>query len=281
MDHYTHDGLRFEVSDSGPPVGDLVIALHGFPETCRSWDVLTPLLTGQGYRVLAPNQRGYSPGARPPGRRAYRLERLAADVVALADQAGAERFHVIGHDWGGAVAWSLAAWHPGRLRTMTSLATPHGRAFLRSMLTSTQLLHSWYMAYFQLPLLPEHSFRQPGLRYLRRTLLRSGLDEAALDGYLEVLSQPGAATAAINWYRALPFTTPSKLGSSSVPTLYVYGDQDFALGRRAADLTGQFVTGDYRYEILRGAGHWLPEEHATTVARLFLEHAASHRVGAG
>jgi pimeloyl-ACP methyl ester carboxylesterase len=278
---YHHDGLHFEVSDSGPQEGDLVIALHGFPETCRSWDDLTPLLTGQGYRVLAPNQRGYSPGARPRGRRAYRLERLAADVVALADQAGAERFHVIGHDWGGAVAWSLAAWHPERLRTMTSLATPHGRAFLRSMVTSTQLVHSWYIAYFQLPVLPEYSFRQPGLRYLRRSLLRSGLDKAALDGYLEVLSQPGAATAAINWYRALPFTARSELGPSPVPTLYVYGDRDFALGRRAADLTGQFVTGEYRYEILRGAGHWLPEHHATTVARLFLEHAASHRVGAG
>jgi pimeloyl-ACP methyl ester carboxylesterase len=281
VDSYHHDGLRFEVSDSGPQEGDLVIALHGFPETCRSWADLTPLLTSQGYRVLAPNQRGYSPGARPLGRRAYRLERLAADVVALADQAGAERFHVIGHDWGGAVAWSLAARHPERLRTMTSLATPHGRAFLRSMLTSTQLLHSWYIAYFQLPVLPEYSFRQPGLRYLRRSLLRSGLDEAAVDAYLDVLSQPGAATAAINWYRALPFTAPSELGPSPVPTLYVYGDQDFALGRRAADLTGQFVTGDYRYEILRGAGHWLPEHHATTVARLFLEHAASHRVGTG
>ena len=106
MDSYHHDGLRFEVSDSGPQEGDLVIALHGFPETRRSWDNLTPLLTGQGFRVLAPNQRGYSPGARPPGRRAYRLERLVADVVALADRAGAERVHVIGHDlgWRGGLA---------------------------------------------------------------------------------------------------------------------------------------------------------------------------------
>ena len=131
MDSFHHDGLRFEVSDSGPQEGDLVIALHGFPRTRRSWDDLTPLLTGQGFRVLAPNQRGYSPGCPAPRSAGLRLERLAADVVALADQAGAERFHVLGHDWGGAVAWSLAAWHPERLRTMTSLATPHGRAFLR------------------------------------------------------------------------------------------------------------------------------------------------------
>jgi pimeloyl-ACP methyl ester carboxylesterase len=242
---------------------------------------MTPFLTEAGFRVLAPDQRGYSPGARPVGRRAYRLECLAADVVALADEAGAERFHVIGHDWGGAVAWSLAAGFPERLHTMTSLATPHGRAFLRSMVTSTQLLHSWYMAYFQLPYLPELSFRQPGLRAFRRTLVRSGLDEADLDAYLEVLSQPGAATAALNWYRALPFTTPAKLGPSPVPTLYVYGDQDFALGRRAADLTAKYVTGPYRYEILRGAGHWIPEHHAMRVADLFLELAASQSDGLG
>ena len=276
MDSFQHDGCRFEVADSGPPDGPVVIALHGFPETNRSWDRVTPLLTDAGYRVLAPNQRGYSPGARPRGRRAYGLSHLAADVVALADRAGAGRFHVIGHDWGGAVAWALAAWHAERLRTVTSLATPHGRAFLQSMLTSTQLLQSWYMIYFQLPLLPELGFRQPGVRVLRRMLLRSGLGESAMDGYLEVLGEPGAATGAINWYRALPFTPPSRLGPSPVPTLYVYGERDVALGRRAADLTGRFVSGEYRYEVLRGAGHWLPEENAATVAELFIEHAATH-----
>jgi len=276
VESYRYDGLRFEVSDSGPSDGPLVIALHGFPENRGSWDRVTPFLTDAGFRVLAPDQRGYSPGARPPGRRSYRLECLVADVVALADQAQAERFHVIGHDWGAAVAWSLADAYPERVRTVTSLATPHGRAFLRSMLTSTQALRSWYMAYFQLPFFPELAFRPPGLRLLRRTLLRSGLDESAMDGYLTMLAEPGAATGAINWYRALPFTPPRALGPSPVPTLYIYGDRDFALGRRAADLTGRFVTGDYRYEVLRGAGHWLPEEHAASVAERFLQHAASH-----
>jgi pimeloyl-ACP methyl ester carboxylesterase len=276
MDSYEHDGLLFEISDSGPRDGPTVIALHGFPQTFHSWDRVTPLLTDAGYRVLAPNQRGYSPGARPPGRRAYRLEHLTSDVVALADQAGVERFHLIGHDWGGAVAWSLAAWHPERLHTMTSLATPHGRALLKSMLTSGQALHSWYMAYFQLPVLPELGFREPGLRFLRRTLARSGLDEAAMEGYLGVLTEPGAATAAVNWYRALPFTRPSTLGPSAVPTLYVYGARDFALGRRAADLTGYYVSGEYRYEVLDDAGHWLPEQNPRIVSELFLAHVAEH-----
>jgi pimeloyl-ACP methyl ester carboxylesterase len=278
MESFTHDGWEFDVTDSGPPDGVPVILLHGFPQNHHAWDRVAPLLVDAGYRVLAPDQRGYSPGARPPERRAYRLESLTDDVVALADQAGAARFHVIGHDWGGAVAWSLASSYPERLSTMTSLATPHPRAFLTSMVTSSQLLHSWYMAFFQLPRLPELGFRGPGLDRLRQTLLRSGLDEAATDGYLAALSQPGAATAALNWYRALPFTPPSSLGPSPVPTLYIYGDQDFALGRRAADLTGRSVSGPYRYEVLRGAGHWLPEHHASRVVDLFLEQAeAAHR----
>jgi pimeloyl-ACP methyl ester carboxylesterase len=281
MDSFTHDGCRFDVADAGPPDGQAVILLHGFPQNHHSWDQVVPLLTEAGYRVLAPDQRGYSPGARPRGRRDYRLEYLTDDVVALADQAGADRFHVIGHDWGGAVAWSLASSHPQRLVTMTSLATPHPRAFLTSMVTSSQLLHSWYMVFFQLPAVPELGFRGAGLARLRQTLLRSGLDEAAMDGYLELLSQPGAATAALNWYRGMPFTPPSRLGRSPVPTLYVYGDQDFALGRRAADLTGRWVSGPYRYEILRGAGHWIPEQHASRVVDLFLEQAEVARQAAG
>jgi pimeloyl-ACP methyl ester carboxylesterase len=281
MESFTNDGWQFDVAEWGPPDGPPVILLHGFPENHHSWDQVAPLLADAGYRVLAPDQRGYSPGARPPGRRAYRLESLTDDVLALADQAGAERFHVIGHDWGGAVAWSLASSNPERLRTMTSLATPHPRAFLTSMVTSSQLRHSWYMAFFQLPGLPELGFRGAGLARLRQTLLRSGLDEAAMDGYLEVLDQPGAATAALNWYRGIPFTPPSRMGPSPVPTLYVYGDQDVALGRKAADLTGRWVSGPYRYEILRGASHWIPEQHASRVVDLFLEQAEEARHTAG
>lgn len=281
MEEYEHGGLWFDVSDSGPPDGPVVIALHGFPETRRAWEKLTPLLTEAGYRVLAPDQRGYSPRARPRGRRAYRLNLLADDVIALADQVGADRFHVVGHDWGGAVAWSLAAWHPERLITMTSLAMPHPRAFLRSLLTSTQLAHSWYMAFYQLPVLPEMSFRRPGVRLLTRTLVRSGLHKVSIREYLKVLGEPGAAKCAINWYRAVPFTSPSRLGGSPVPTLYVYGDKDFALSRRAADLTARYVTGPYRYEILEGASHWLPEQYATSVARLFLHHVKTRYAKTG
>src|SRR3954452_5570270 len=178
LTEFAHDGLRFDVTDAGPVDGEPVVLLHGFPQTRHCWRRVVPLLSAGGYRVLAPDQRGYSPSARPKGRRAYRLERLTADVIALADAIGTPRFHVIGHDWGGAVAWALAARHPDRLHTMTSLATPHSRAMTRSMWSSDQLLRSWYIALFQVPWLPELAFRTDATAArLRDRLVRSGLGE--------------------------------------------------------------------------------------------------------
>ena len=278
---FAHDGLTFDVDDTGGRNGDggdlvgdsdVVILLHGFPASKRSWDAVTPSLVGAGFRVLAPDQRGYSPGARPRGRGRYALDRLVGDVVALADQAGARRFHLVGHDWGGAVAWALAAWHPERVITLTSLATPHPRAMLDAMGSSTQALHSWYILFYQLPWLPELSVTTAlGARMFTRTLVGTGLSADRAGEYLRFMAS-GAAGPAINWYRALPFTPHRGFEPVSVPTMYVYGDADFALGRRAADLTGRYAHGPYRYEILEGVSHWIPEEAATTTARLLLEH---------
>jgi pimeloyl-ACP methyl ester carboxylesterase len=276
MDRYEADGLSFDLTDAGPPDGEVVVLLHGFPATRACWDGVVPLLAGAGYRVLAPDQRGYSPGARPPGRRAYRLDRLAGDVVTLMDAAGVAKVHLVGHDFGAAVAWHLATWHPERLFSVTSLATPHGKAFVRSLVSSTQPLQSWYIVFFQLPWLPEMALTGPGRQVVRRTLRRSGLDDAHLDRYLSALAQPGAATAALNWYRALPLLPPARLRPVTVPTLYVYATGDFFLSRRAADLTAREVTGPYRYEVLDGVSHWILEEAPEAVAPLVLEHARTH-----
>ena len=275
MDRYEADGLIFEVTDAGPCDGEVVVLLHGFPATRACWEGVVPALAGAGYRVLAPDQRGYSPGARPRGRRAYGLDRLAGDVLGLADAAGAAKFHVVGHDLGGAVAWYLATWHPERLLSVTSLATPHGRAFLHSLASSTQLLRTWYMVFFQLPGLPELALTGPLRRLFRRTLRRSGLDDAHIERYLSVLAQPGAMTAALNWYRALPLLPPSRLRPVTVPTLYVYATGDAFLARKGADLTAREVRGPFRYESLEGASHWIPEEVPETVAELVLQHARS------
>lgn len=275
MDQFEYDDLVSDVTDAGPTDGEVAILLHGFPETRASWDRVVPQLTAAGYRVLAPDQRGYSPRARPQGRRAYALRRLARDVLALADAAGAERFHLVGHDWGGAVAWAVAAWHPERLFTVTSLATPHGRALLRSFVSSDQALRSWYMLFFQLPWLPELSvsLAKPSLR---KSLCESGLPDTYVDLYLSALTQPGAATAALNWYRALVFTPPRSVGSVRVPAMYLYGTGDVALGRAAADLTARYVRGPYRYEVLEGTSHWIPEEVPNLVAQRVIEHARAH-----
>ena len=125
---FHNEGLTFDVVDEGPLDGPVVVALHGFPQTSHSWAGVVPFLTEAGYRVLAPDQRGYSPGARPKGIKHYQLARLTEDVVALADQAGAERFDVLSHDWGAAVAWGLASARPDRVRTLTALSVPHLRA---------------------------------------------------------------------------------------------------------------------------------------------------------
>jgi pimeloyl-ACP methyl ester carboxylesterase len=279
--HFEHDGLRFEVWDAGPREGVPVILLHGFPQNRDCWKNVIPLLTSEGYRVLAPNQRGYSSSARPRGRRAYRMERLTADIVALADSIGARRFHVVGHDWGGAVAWALAARHPDRVHTMTSLATPHPQAMAKAVRSSDQALRSWYVALFQLPWVPELALRRPASVAFQRALVRSGLDENDARDYVSRLGEPGAATAALNWYRALPFATKVDRGASTVPTLYVHGSDDFALGQRAAELTGEHVDGAYHFVSAQDQGHWLPERAPELVAGLFMEHARSSHLGVG
>ena len=276
MNEFRNGDLVFDVRDEGPETGEVVILLHGFPQTKEAWDDVVPGLVAADYRVLAPDQRGYSRRARPSGRRSYTGENLVGDVLALADAARAERFHVVGHDWGGAVAWYLAMWHPDRLRSATVLATPHPAAFRRALLTSTQIFRSWYFLVFQLPRLPEWMTTSAvgGPRF-RKALVRSGLPERKVDAYLSVLSEPGAATSIVNWYRAAALTAPSQLAELvTVPTLYVYGTHDVALGRRGAELTKRFVTGPYRYEPL-DASHWMPEEIPEVVTKLIVEHIGS------
>lgn len=275
MNQFSHDGLTFDVWDLGPPEGGVVVLLHGYPQTKAAWSKVAPRLAEAGYRVLAPDQRGYSPGARPPGRRQYTLDRLVGDVLALADAAGASRFHVVGHDWGGMVAWACAMWHPDRVLSVTSLTVPHPKAFLRALVTSRQLFMSWYAFFFLLPALPEWTARfGPARQWFEEILTRSGLPEEHLAEYREVLDQPGATTAAINWYRAGLLTSPSRYQAVNVPSLYVYATGDIALGRRAADLTGRYVTGPYRYEVLEGVSHWIPEVAPDVVVELLLQHLA-------
>jgi pimeloyl-ACP methyl ester carboxylesterase len=274
MDSYTHDGLTFEVSDHGPAGGRVVIALHGFPEDRHCWDGLARSLVPAGYRVLAPDQRGYSPAARPARRRDYAIVHLMGDVLALADAAATDRFDVIGHDLGGMVAWSLAAHHPERVRTATLLVSPHPQAFRHALGHSAQGLRSWYMGLFQLPWLPERLFALNGGKEGERLLRRTGLDAGTATRYARRFASARDMTGPLNWYRAIPFHGPSASCKVTVPTLYVIGDRDRFVTREAAEATGRFVSGSYRFVLLPGRSHWLPTEATPDLSALLLEHLA-------
>lgn len=276
MHSFTRDGLTFEVSDDGPADGRVVVLLHGFPEDRRCWEHLTPHLTAAGYRVLAPDQRGYSPGARPRRRRDYVVTELAGDVLALADVAGAGRFDVIGHDWGAAVAWELAARHADRVATLTALSVPHPRAMADAVLRSSQLAHSWYMLAFQIPRLPEWVLRAGGPERAVAGLEKDGLDPASARRYALRMQDPEAMAGPINWYRALPLSGRRPMATVAVPTLLVWGAKDRYVTRAAVERSGRYVTGPYRFEALDGAGHWLPSGAAEQIAPLVLEHLAAH-----
>jgi pimeloyl-ACP methyl ester carboxylesterase len=286
MDSYMHDGLTFDVIDSGPADGEAVVLLHGFPEDFRVWDRTRKQLNGHGLRTLAVNQRGYGLRARPRGRSAYRLGRLTGDVLALFDAAGLERVHLVGHDWGGAVAWAIAADAPQRLASLAVVSTPHPRALARSFVTSSQALRSWYMLFFQLPGLPERMMLMRGGALGARMLKKSGLDDREARACMSRLADdPQSLTGAMNWYRALPLDAGRGLravpvAEVGVPTLYVWSTQDTALGRRAAELTARWAGPAYRFEVLDGVSHWIPEQAHETLSALILEHVRAHPLAA-
>ncbi|MFF0457593.1 alpha/beta fold hydrolase [Nocardia africana] len=285
MDTFTHAGFVFDVTDTPPAPGseapETAVLLHGFPEDRHCWNAITPALTAAGYRVLAPDLRGYSPGARPVARSAYATARMTGDVYALADAAGAERFHLVGHDWGAALAWSVAAERPDRLASLTALSVPHPMAFARAMVTSSQALRSWYMAACQLPWLPELVLSARDGRAMRAALVRAGLDPASADRYAARAAHRGDMRGPLNWYRGLPFALRRPVGPVDVATLFCWGTADRYVARAAAQACRRYVTGPYRYEALGGASHWLPEQAADRVAALLIDHlrapVAGHR----
>jgi pimeloyl-ACP methyl ester carboxylesterase len=272
VDSFRRDGLTFDVRDAGPPDGEPVVLLHGFPQDSAAWDQVSPALHQAGLRTLAPDQRGCSPMARPRGRGRYRLRETTADVLALLDAAGLERAHVVGHDWGGMVAWALAAWHPDRVRTLSVLSVPHPAAMARAMVTSDQALRSYYMLAFQLPVLPERLLLARDGRILRGLLRGGGLSREAADHYVSRMREPGALSAALGWYRALPLSRRDQVGTVRVPTLHVWSTGDTFLGRAGIEGTARFVDAPYRLEVIDGVSHWLPELAADRVADLVTAH---------
>lgn len=269
MDTFTNGSLRFEVDDGGPPGGEPVILLHGFPADRRCWEEAGARLAGAGLRTLAPDQRGYAPAAAPAARRDYRLDLLAGDVLALADQAGADRFHLVGHDWGAVVAWYLAGTQPSRITTLTAVSVPHPGAVRAALLTGGQALHSWYMLAFQVPG-AERLLGLGGGQLFAWSLRRSGLDAATADRYAERAAAPDGLRGPLGWYRALPWSAARPVPASPVPTTLVWSRGDPFVTRAAAEGCARWARGPYRLVEVDGS-HWLPEQQPAVVADAVLE----------
>jgi epoxide hydrolase 4 len=268
------NGLTLHVVEAGPPDGPLLVLLHGFPEFWWAWRHQIPPLAEAGYRVVVPDMRGYNLSEAPQDVSAYRLDMLAADVAALADACGAGRFRLVGHDWGGVIAWAVAARWAERLERLVIMNAPHPDVLSRQAFRHpTQALRSTYVALFQLPWLPEAALRAfdfAGLRRMMAGTARPGTFEpGAFDRYAAAWARPGSLTGMLNYYRALRERKTAAAARITPPTLVLWGARDSFLERHVAD-AGLDLCDDGRLSILESATHWLHLEEPERVGREIL-----------
>ncbi|WP_336343977.1 alpha/beta fold hydrolase [Halalkalicoccus ordinarius] len=278
------NGVRLHYVEAGE--GPLVVLLHGFPEHWYAWRKQIPALVDAGYRVVVPDMRGYNTSEKPHGVEAYRMRELVGDVVGLIETCDEERASVVGHDWGGAIAWEVAARHPGSVDRLCVLNAPHPAAYRRELLSrqSDQARRSWYALFFQLPWVPEALFRAFDDRAVEGLLREDpenpeAFDEEAIDRYKRACTRPGAMTSMINYYRAafrgqlrslLPgrsLPDYAREGRIDRPTLLIWGMRDRALSPRLTEGLERWVP-DLRVERLPEASHWVQADEPDRVNEL-------------
>ena len=277
------NGIRLWVGQDGSDQGQLVILLHGFPEYSFGWRRQIPYLAAAGYRVWAPDQRGYNQSDKPEGISAYALDELAADVVGLIDAANVDQAYLVAHDLGATVAWWVATRYPHRLARMVIMNVPHGAVMKKNLFGSpAQLRKSWYIFFFQLPWLPEALARRKHWAFassaMTKTSIPGTFTESDLDRYRQSWSRPNAYSSMLNWYRAL-IRKPPKLSENSrivVPTLLIWGAQDTFLVREMAQQSIDLCD-DGRLVFIEEATHWVHHEEAERVNMLV--HAFLRREG--
>ena len=253
------NGYQFSGFDLGPPDGRIVLLLHGFPQTSTSWAEVAGRLAERDLRVVAIDQRGYSPGARPLDVSDYAMSRLVADVVAVIDELGGT-VDLVGHDWGGVVGWQVAARHPDRLRTFTVASTPNQLAVdAVHAATPEERERFAYIRLFREAGHAEQVLLDDDARRLR-AMFGTAVAAERVDADVRAMQHPGALTAALNWYRAMSRHDTDGLGPVTVPTTYVWGSEDLAFGRAVAEASGEYVDADYRFVPLEGVSHWIPDE---------------------
>ena len=273
---FTNGIIRLHAVAAGPQDGPMVILLHGFPEFWYGWHKQIGALAEAGFRVIASDQRGYNTSSKPLGTSSYTVSQLTSDVIAIVDQLGADRVHLVGHDWGALVAWSLAMQHPDRLGRLAILNVPHPEVLQHSVRTNPrQLLKSWYALFFQLPWLPEFLISANGF-WLGKQLLtlssRPGTFTAAdLARYAEAWSYPGAMTAMLNWYRAFFWAAPKFVNPQvQAPTRILWGKKDVALLPEGAQESLRYCS-DGELTYFPEASHWLQHEEPARVNELLIE----------
>jgi pimeloyl-ACP methyl ester carboxylesterase len=273
-------GLTFDTLTAGAPEAPLVLLLHGFAESMHCWRAQVTALAAAGYRAVAPGQRGYSPGARPDTSDTanYHIDRLMDDAMAIAAACGYgdRRFHLVGHDWGGSIAWSLADRFSQRLKSLTVLSRPHPNAFNRALqLPDGEQAHrSRHHRAFLEPDAADVVLADDA-KWLRERLAANGMPSAAIERHLGVLGNKDAMEAALAWYRARG-AIRGPLGVIGLPTLYIWGDADDTVGRIAAEGTKDFVSAPYRFEVLPGVGHFAADQAPDRVNELLLSHLKAY-----
>jgi epoxide hydrolase 4 len=269
--------IRLHVVTAGPEDGPLVVLLHGFPEAWFSWQHQIPALAAAGYRVLAPDKRGYNLSDKPKGVTAYGIQHLVGDVAALIHWAGAERATVIGHDWGANVAWNFAMRHPEMLDRLVAMNVPHPATMKKAFANPAQLLRSSYAFAFQFPWLPERLFLARDVAVLRKTLqvdpVREGaFSEADTERYVEAIKRPGAVTGGMNYYRAAfrqGREQTIRVAPVTAPVLVIWGERDRFIGKQYADPPPDLAP-NARVVRLPNASHWVQNDRPDQVNELLL-----------
>ena len=258
--------LEFHAVEAGPEDGPLALLLHGFPECWYSWRHQIPALVEAGYRVVAPDQRGYNLSDKPQGVQYYQIDRLTGDIGALIRALGRERAVLVAHDWGGVAAWRFAIDHPEAVDRLVVMNAPHPAAFFRALRSDrSQLLKSWYMFAFQLPWLPEALLTLSPMAsarlFFRGTAVRPGaFSDADLEVMATALAQPGAMRCMIDWYRAaFRFRTAGEARPVEAPTLLIWAEDDVALGNSLASGLERWVP-DLQVRYIANCGHWVQNE---------------------
>nr|WP_298794203.1 alpha/beta fold hydrolase [uncultured Allomuricauda sp.] len=276
------DELIFDCRTEGNEENTMVILLHGWPETSHMWKKLMSSLSGRGYYCVAPNMRGYSENACPKGKKHYTLDKLAKDVIDISKFLNKPKFHLVGHDWGALIGWKLVHDHQDKILSWTGISVPHPQAFGKAMMTNAeQIKMSQYVKNFQLPYLPEKGLRKDDFKILRK--LWKNCEPAEIDDYLKVFGNPNQLTASLNYYRSnyklLKQAAKGQiLGDINVPTLFIWGNKDIAVGSHSVNEGHGFMKKDYEF-IELDSGHWLIQTAYTELEKAISKHIVRNKLG--